>query len=80
MNDLTTQLQSENIITTHPLFDLWGFLRRRSNNILLSSGQISFKHHGVSVLLPIGDIKNIKINKNGFILKLLLGPLVNNIS
>lgn len=73
MNDLTAQLQSENIITTHPLFDMWGFLRSRSNNILLSSGQISFKHHGVSVLLPIGDIKNIKINKKWIYSGIIIG-------
>ncbi|WP_147457713.1 hypothetical protein, partial [Serratia plymuthica] len=73
MNDLTAQLQSEKILTTHPLFDLWGVLRRRSNNIFLSSGQISFKHHGVNVLLPIGEINNIQINKKWIYSEIIIG-------
>lgn len=63
MNKLTPQLQSEHSLTTHPLYDLWGVWRRRTNKIVLSPGQLAFKHGRVSVQLPVGDIQKVRINR-----------------
>lgn len=63
MNKLTPQLQHEHNLSTHPFYDLWGILRRRSNTIILSPGQLAFKHRGVSVQLPVDDIRNVKLNR-----------------
>lgn len=63
MNKLTPQLQSEHRLSTHPLYDLWGVWRRRTNKIVLSPGQLAFKHGRVSVQLPVGDIQKVRINR-----------------
>ncbi|WP_313113028.1 UvrD-helicase domain-containing protein [Pseudescherichia sp.] len=63
MNKLTPQLQREHNLSTHPFYDLWGILRRRSNTITLSPGLLVFKHRGVSVQLPVDDIRNVKLNR-----------------
>lgn len=73
MKKLTPQLQCEHNLSTHPLYDLWGIWRRRANKILLSPGQLTFIHHGVSVQLPIGDIKNVKINKKWLYSEIVIG-------
>ncbi|MXC93685.1 hypothetical protein FQZ99_25790, partial [Escherichia coli] len=70
---LTRQLHCEHNLSTHPLYDLWGIWRRRANKILLSAGQLTFIHHGVSVQLPIGDIKNVKINKKWLYSEIVIG-------
>jgi len=63
MNKLTPQLQREHNLSTHPFYDLWGILRRRSNTITLSPGLLAFIHRGVSVQLPVDDIRNVKLNR-----------------
>lgn len=64
MNKLTPQLQGEQNLSTHSLYDLWGILRRRSNKITLSAGHLAFKHHGVNVQLSIDTIRNIKVRRS----------------
>ncbi|BBT89214.1 hypothetical protein WP8W19C02_08340 [Enterobacter cloacae] len=64
MNKLTPQLQSEQNLSTHPLYDLWGILRRRSNKITLTAGHLAFKHQNVSVQLSIDSIRNIKVRRS----------------
>lgn len=73
MNKLTPQLHSEHNLSTHPLYDLWGILRRRSNKITLSAGHMAFKHRGASVLLAIDDIRNIKIKSNWLYSNIAIG-------
>ena len=73
MNKLTPQLHSEYNLSTHPLYDLWGILRRRSNKITLSAGHLAFKHRGTSVLLAIDDIRNVKIKSNWLYSNIAIG-------
>lgn len=73
MNTLIPHLQSEHTLSTHPLYDLWGVWRRRSNTLLLSPGQLTFKYQGANVQLPIGDIKSIKINHKWLYAELVIG-------
>jgi DNA helicase-4 len=73
MNKLTPQLHSEHSLSTHPFYDLWGILRRRSNKITLSAGHLAFKHRGVSVQLAIDDIRNVKINSSWLYSNIAIG-------
>lgn len=73
MNNLTLQLHSEHNLSTHPLYDLWGILRWRSNKITLSESHLAFKHRGASMQLAIDEIRHVKIKGGGLYCNIAIG-------